>query len=119
MSIPPLFPRRCGAAEGINPGAGRDHQEAEELSHAEGAEDETQLHIGFPEEFDEETDGAVSDEVEGKQGAVEGAPSPDQPENGKEDDPFEEGLVELGGMAEQVQRSRGKTIPQATVVARP
>ena len=75
----PLFP-----ANGIDRAAGQDHQQAEELSHAERAEDEAELHIRLAEEFDEETDESVAGDVERREGAGEGKSLPEDPENGKE-----------------------------------
>ena len=114
-----ISPPRRSAPGSINPAAGGDHQEAEQLAHAEGSQNEAELRIRLPEELDTETDSAVTDQIEGKEGAVEGTFTTNQPQDGKQDDSLEESFVELGGMAQQTQRVVRKDHPPGTVVARP
>ena len=78
----------------------QDHSPAEDLAHGKGAEDESQLRVGLAGKFDEEADRPIPDQVEGHKVPLKGPDSPQSPENQKQKDALEEGLVELRRMAQ-------------------
>lgn len=77
----------------INNQSAAHHRDAQQLSHAEGADDEPELCVRLPEELDEESDKPVPRDIDRNEKTLESGFFSHAPENGEEDDSFKKSLV--------------------------
>src|SRR5512136_1287059 len=88
-----------GSQEEIEHGPRENHGQAEDLTDGDQPEVKTDVRIGLPDVLDEEADGPIPHQVVSEKSALERPLFPQGPEDHKKEDPLEEGLIELGGVA--------------------
>src|SRR5690606_24742776 len=79
----------------VEPRARDHHGQAEDLADRDQPKVQADVRVGLPDVLDEETDGAVAYQVVGQERALEGAFPAHAPEDRKEEQSLEKGLVEL------------------------
>ena len=76
-----------------------DHEGGKNLAHGKRAEDKADLDIRFSEELQKKTESAIKQEKYCQEPAERELSVFHEPEDKKEDDPFQRTLIELRGMA--------------------